>query len=150
MKKLLINSLLALASTAALNATADSVLLPGDGVGPGGIAVSASAFVDFTGDYLTITLRNTSLSNVGTDVPGSTLTGFFWKFNDGISPTLTPVSATLAAGSSILGTCDVLSCVGMSNVGGEFGFGYQSTGFPRGTNIGIASSGYLSSGLQAI
>ncbi len=147
MKKLLINSLLALASTAALSASADSVLLPGDGIGPGGVAVSASALVDFSGNYLTITLRNTSASNAGVDVPGSTLSGFFWKFKDGINPTLTPVSATLAAGSSILGTCDVLSCVGVNNVGGEFGFGYQATGFPRGTNWGIASSGYLSSGL---
>jgi len=148
MKKQVINTLLALASMAALNAAADSVLLPGDGTGPGGVPVSASAFVDFTGDYLTITLRNTSSSNNGTDVPGSTLSGFFWKFKDGVNPTLIPVSATLASGSSILGSCDVLSCVGQTNVGGEFGFGYQATGFPRGAQWGIASSGYLSSGLS--
>jgi hypothetical protein len=146
MKKLFINSLLALALTLALNATADSVLLPGDGIGPGGVPVSAEALVDFSGDYLTITLRNTSLSNTGVDVPGSTLSGFFWKFIVGVNPTLTPVSALLAEGSSILGTCGVVSCVGMSNVGGEFGFSYQASGFPRGTNFGIASSGYLSSG----
>ena len=149
MKKLLINSLLAVVATTALNATADSALLPGDGIGPGGIPVSASALVDFSGDYLTITLRNTSVSNTGVDVPGSTLTGFFWKFINGVNPTLSPVSATLAPGSSILGSCDVVNCVGVANLnlGGEFGFGYQATGFPRGTNWGIASSGYLSSGL---
>jgi hypothetical protein len=148
MKKQVINTLLALASMAALNAAADSVLLPGDGTGPGGVPVSASALVDFTGDLMTITLRNTSLAHSGTDVPGSTLTGFFWKFKDGINPTLIPVSATVAPGSSILGACNVLPCVSETNVGGEFGFSYQALGFPRGTNFGIASSGYLSSGLS--
>jgi hypothetical protein len=147
MKKLLINSLLALVATAALNATAGSVLLTGNGIGPGGVAVSASALMNFSGDSLTITLRNTSGSNTGLDVPGSTLTGFFWRFNDGSSPALIPVSAMLAPGSSILGTCDLVSCAGMSNVGGEFGFSYQTSGFPGGANFGIASSGYLSSGL---
>jgi hypothetical protein len=147
MKKLLINSLLAVVSMAAFNAAADSVLLPGDGTGPGGVPVSASALVDFTGDLMTITLRNTSLAHSGTDVPGSTLTGFFWKFKDGVNPTLIPESATVATGSSILGVCNVLTCVGETNVGGEFGFSYQALGFPRGTNFGIASSGYLTSGL---
>jgi hypothetical protein len=149
MKKLLINSLLALASTTALNATAGSVLLKGSGIGPGGVAVSASALMEFNDDSLKITLRNTSDSNTGADVPGSTLTGFFWRFNDGSRPALIPVSATLAPGSSILGTCDVLTCAGVSNLnlGGEFGFSYQTSGFPGGANFGIASSGYLSSGL---
>lgn len=147
MKKLLLQGLLAIASTTALNAAADSVLLPGDGVGPGGVLVSASALVDFSGNLMTITLRNTSLAHTGTDVPGSTLSGFFWKFIDGVNPTLTPLSATVAPGSSILGTCDAQSCVGVTNVGGEFGFGFDALGFPRGTSFGIASSGYLSSGL---
>lgn len=151
MKKLLTNLLLGVVATTALNAAADSALFPGAGIGPGGIAVSASAFVDFSGDLLTITLKNTSEANSGTDVPGSTLTGFFWKFKDGINPTLIPVSATVAPGSSVLGTCSVLSCVSVNNlgvnVGGEFGFGYQALGFPGGTQWGIASSGYLTSGL---
>ena len=149
MKKIFINSLLALVSAAAFNAAADTALLPGSGTGPGGIPVSASALVDFSGDILTITLRNTSVSNSGSDVPGSTLTGFFWTFKDGINPTLTPISATLAAGSSILGTCNVLSCAGVTNVGGEFGYGYQATGLPRGADRGIASSGYLTTGLPS-
>jgi len=148
MKKLLLNSLLAIASTAALNAAADSVLLPGDGTGPGGVPVNASALVDFTGDVMTITLRNTSIAHTGTDVPGSTLSGFFWKFIDGVNPTLIPVSATVAPGSSILGTCNLSACGSETNVGGEFGFSYQALGFPRGTNFGIASSGYLTSGLS--
>jgi hypothetical protein len=39
----------------------------------------------------------------------------------------------------------LLSCAGVSNVGGEFG--YQQTGLPGGADRGIASSGYLSTGL---
>ena len=147
MKNLLINSFLAVVSSVALNAAADSVLLPGSGIGPGGIEVSASAYVDIIGNQMSITLRNTSPSNAGQDVPGSTLSGFFWKFKDGVNPTLTPVSATLASGSSIVGLCDVLTCVGATNLGGEFGFAHQASGFPRGTNWGIASSGYLTSGV---
>jgi hypothetical protein len=116
--------------------------------GPGGVAVSASLTFDFNLNDLTITLKNNSPAHPGQqDVPGSTLTGFFWNFANGINRTLTPVSAMLAPGSSILGTCDLVSCAGMSNVGGEFGFSYQTSGFPGGANFGIASSGYLSSGL---
>ncbi len=89
MKKLVLQSLLTFASMTALNAAADSALLPGDGIGPGGVPVSASAFVDFTGDLMTITLTNTSPAHTGTDVPGSTLTGFFWRFIPGVNPTLT-------------------------------------------------------------
>jgi hypothetical protein len=144
MKKLLLKSLLTFAS---LNAAADFVLLPGDGIGPGGVPVSASAFVDFTGDLMTITLTNTSPAHAGTDVPGSTLSGFFWRFIPGVNPTLTPVSATIAPGSSILGTCDLANCANVTNVGGEFGYSFEALGFPRGTSFGIASSGYLSSGM---
>lgn len=147
MKKLLISSLFVLGSMAALNAAAGSMTYFGNGIGPGGIPVSASAMFDFSGNDLTITLQNTSPLNTGVDVPGSTLTGFFWRFIDGVNPALTPVSATVAPASSILGTCDVVSCLGLSNVGGEFGFGYQAIGFPGGAKWGIASSGYLSSGL---
>jgi hypothetical protein len=148
MKKLIINGLMALVSTAALNAAADSVLFPGSGTGPGGIGVSASALVDISGDILTITLRNTSAANSGSDVPGSTLTGFFWSFSDGVNRALTPISATLASGSSILGTCNLVSCVGVTNLGGEFGYGYQASGLPRGADRGISSSGYLTTGLS--
>lgn len=147
MKKFVLQSLLTIASLTALNAAADSVLLPGSGIGPGGLPVSASALVDFTGDLMTITLTNTSPAHAGTDVPGSTLTGFFWRFISGVNPTLTPVSATVAPGSSILGSCDLANCAIESNVGGEFGFGFDALGFPRSTSFGIASSGYLSSGL---
>ena len=148
MKNFFLQSVMAIVSMAALNAAADSVLLPGSGIGPGGVPVSASALVDFSGDWMTITLTNTSPAHTGTDVPGSTLSGFFWGFIPGVNPTtLTPFSATVATGSSILGTCDLVNCAGVTNVGGEFGFGFDALGFPGGTSFGIASSGYLSSGL---
>ena len=121
MKKLLISSLFALASTAALNVAAapvDTALYPGSGIGPGGVPVSAEAQLTFIGDQLTITLTNTSPSNSGQDVPGSTLTGFFWKFKGSINPTLTPVSAMLGTNSSIVGNCSQTDCTMVKNLGG--------------------------------
>jgi hypothetical protein len=146
-KKCLISSVIVLASATALNASATPIDFPGDGIGPNGIPVSAVASVDVSGGDMIIVLTNTSPAHSGADVPGSTLTGFFWRFKDGSNPALTPFSATVAAGSSILGTCGSANCIATTNVGGEFGFAYQASGFPRGTNWGIASSGYLSTGL---
>ncbi len=145
MKKLILTGLLAVASAASQNAWSNSITLTGSGTGPGGVAVSASSIFDVTGDILTITLTNTSVSNTGQDVPGSTLTGLFWTFNNASNPTLIPVSALLANGSSILGTCSLANCASITDVGGEFG--YQATGLPHGADRGISSSGYLSSGL---
>jgi hypothetical protein len=134
----------ALAASLAAAASAAPITYLGSGTGPGGVPVAASATFDIAGDNLTITLRNTSGSNSGQDVPGSTLSGLFWDFTG--SPTLTPVSAMLASGSSIIGApCSPASCVGVTNVGGEFG--YQATSFPGGADRGISSSGYLSTGL---
>lgn len=144
MKKIsIISSLLIISSTAAFNASADTASYTGSAVGPGGVPVSATALMDFSGNLLTITLTNTSPSNSGQDVPGSTLSGFFWKFKNSINPTLVPISATLGSGSSILGTCSSINCAGVTDVGGEFGYGYQALGFPAGADRGIASSGYL-------
>ena len=108
----------------------------------GGFAVTASAIFDITGNDLTITLRNTSPSNNGQDVSGSTLTGLFWNFTG--NPALTPFSATVGAGS-IFGTCDQVNCAGVTNVAGEFG--YQAGSLPGGADRGISSSGYLTTGL---
>lgn len=136
--------LLALASAASLEAHAGVITYFGSGTGPGGVAVTASSEFNFSGNTLTITLRNTSPSNTGSDVPGSTLTGVFFDLTG--SPSLTPVSATVNAGSSIIGAaCDIVSCIGVTNVAGEFG--YQATSLTGGADRGISSSGYLSSGL---
>ena len=89
-----------------------------------------SAIFDITGNDLTITLRNTSPSNSGQDVPGSTLTGLFWDFTG--NPNLTPFSATVASGSIIGTSCSPGNCTGVTNVGGEFG--YQAISFPGGAD----------------
>jgi hypothetical protein len=106
MRAYLAIGIFALASAVSMQAKATLITFTGSGTGPGGVPVSASAIFDITGNDLTITLRNTSGPNSGQDVPGSTLTGLFWNFTG--NPVLTPVSAMLAAGSSILGTCDLV------------------------------------------
>jgi hypothetical protein len=110
------------------------------------VAVSAEASFTISGNTLTVTLRNTSASHSGQDVPGSTLTGVFFDLTG--NPTLTPVSALIPSGSSIAqaATCSTgLAACGTNNVGGEFG--YQGTSLGHGSDRGIASSGYLSTGL---
>lgn len=116
-----------------------------------GNPVSASATFSLSGNLLDITLTNTSAALTGgsQDSPGSTLTGVF--FNVAGSPTLTPVSAFVAAGSSILnaGLCNPGPCTGVTNVAGEFGYQKSASGFSGGpsSRYGIASSGYLTTGL---
>lgn len=122
-------------------AQAALISFTGTGNAGGGVGVSASATFDISGDLLTVTLSNTSPSNNGKDTPGSTLTGLFWKSLSG--KTLTPLSASLGAGSSIIGTCSTGACG--TNLGGEFGYAAQS--FTGGANRGIASSGYLTTNL---
>lgn len=129
------------------SANATSITFNGSGTGPGSVPVSALAIFDITGNNLTITLTNTSPSNSGKDVPGSTLTGLYWDFTG--NPGLTPFSATVASGSSIMNhTCDLVSCVGVTNVAGEFGYQAKATGLPGGADRGISSSGYLTTGLS--
>jgi hypothetical protein len=63
------------------------------------------------------------------------------------NPVLTPLSASLSAGSSIVnpGACSN-GCAGSPSLAGEFG--YATGAFPSGADRGIASSGYLSTGLS--
>ncbi len=143
MKRFLLTSLTAIALVASLPAFAAPITYTAAGSGPGPVPVSASATFDIIGNDLFITLLNTSGPNDGKDVPGSTLSGLFWKFAG--NPVLTGVSATLSAGSTILGTCDQVNCVNVTNVAGEFG--YQAGALPGGADRGIASSGYLTTGL---
>jgi hypothetical protein len=105
--------------------------------------VAASALFDISGNILTITLKNTSGVNAFADVPGSTLTGLYWNFAG--APVLKPLSATVASGA-IIGNCNLsATCATETNVSGEFG--YAATSGPGGANNGIASSGYLTTGL---
>lgn len=129
--------------------------------------VSASAEFTITGTSLTITLTNTSGANDNQDVPGSTLTGLFFDLGSS-NPELTPVSATVTAGSSIFNpdACSVMTgphtttnpCTSSTtNVGGEFGYAFNGAQDnpdepgdsppPAGLGgQGIASSGYLDAG----
>lgn len=147
MKNLFFASILAVATTTCLNATAGSITLTGDGVTSTGVTVSAAATFNFSGNILTITLKNTSGQNPRLDTQDNTLTGIFWSFKDNLNPVLRPLSATIASGSSIIGTCSVINCRGVTNVAGEFGYDYEATGLPRGTDRGISSSDYLNTGL---
>lgn len=140
---LLIVGVLALTASPAM---AVSILFAGSAIGGESASLSASALFDITGDNLTITLTNTATSdntNSNKDVPGNTLTGLKWNWATG--PTFTPVSATIPAGSTIVqaDTCFVggiaVNCVGVTNVGGEFGFNTNIGGF----GYAIASAGYI-------
>jgi len=108
-------------------------------------SVSASASFEIIGNTLTIVLKNTSGSIAGKDKSGSTLSGLFFDLTG--NPALTPVSATIAAGSIVQSDkCSTALCTAtQTNVGGEWG--YQATTFPGGADRGISSSGYLETGL---
>lgn len=145
MKNFLMATLLAVGSAVSLNAMADVITYYGAGAA-GDVPVTASAKFAISGDQLTITLTNTSPSHNGKDVDGSTLTGLFWDFSG--NPSLIPVSATVAAGS-ILGTCSLVNdCATRTNVAGEFGYQAAQAGLPKNADRGIASSGYLDTGLN--
>jgi hypothetical protein len=123
-------------------AHADSILFTGSGPGANGITLSASALFDISGTTLTITLSNMGdTSGANQDVPGNALTGLFFDLADGF--TLTPGSASIAAGSLLQGQyCDVGPCTAATtNVGGEFR--YKTGAFPGSADRGIASSGYV-------
>ena len=131
----------------AFAASVQAIPITFDGSGTAAsVSVSAQATFDITGNVLTITLINDSAANAGSDVPGSTLTGLFWNFAS--NPLLTPDSATITAGSIVnAGACSSGLCTAATtDVAGEFG--YAAGSFYGGTaNNGIASSGYLTTGL---
>ncbi|MBI4485497.1 MAG: hypothetical protein HY655_05750 [Acidobacteria bacterium] len=135
-------TLFAVALLAPRMAAADSILFTATGTGADGVTLNASALFDVSGNTLTITLSNLGdTSGSGPDVRGNTLTGLFFDLPDVF--TLTPLSATIAAGSLRQASfCDVGPCDSTTtNVGGEFGY---ATGiFSDFANRGIASAGYL-------
>ena len=122
-------------------AKAVPITFTGSGTGVSGVALSASAAFTISGNTLTISLSNIAPNNSGTDVPGNTLTGVFFDLTG--NPTLTPTSATIAAGSLVQANkCDIGPCNGSTtNVGGEFR--YDTGSFPVGADRGIASAGYI-------
>lgn len=103
--------------------------------------LSASAEFGISGSTLTILLTNTA--TVAPTSSTNALTGVF--FTLAVDPTLTPVSAVLPLGSSIIqaGQCSIGPCLNVTNVGGEFG--YYEGSFPHGADRGVSSGGYIGS-----
>jgi hypothetical protein len=114
--------------------------------------LSASASFTISGGQLRILLTNTDAAS-GSGMPTSpaaVLSGLF--FNLGTS-TFTPVSAMVYTGApsgdfqpgSIIQTskCDVQSCSGETNVGGEWSYASGGGSWLPGSTQGIASAGYL-------
>lgn len=89
--------------------------------------LSASATFEAQGPDLVVTL-----SNIGGDVlaPADVLTALFWDVN-GVSLSLTSVSAVLASGSSVVFDPDGQPAGGV--VGGEWAYEGGLSGAPRGS-----------------
>lgn len=112
----------------------------GTGVNPGNGNEPLSAEADFelvnvtgTGGQLQITLTNTAAAAAG--APSSILTALF--FTTGVNPALTPLSAIIATGSTVING----SYPTGGNVGGEWAYpGAPSTGLSS-TGVGIWGSG---------
>jgi hypothetical protein len=145
LKKLFLSSFFAIASVASLPAAADVITFSGS-TEINRAEFSASATFEIDGDSLMITLRNTSPSTSLPDIPGRTLSGLFWELINDEGITLTPVSAMLAPGSTIVGTCDVRNCASETNVGGEFG--YRLAQLQGGGDRFVSSAGYQIAGFR--
>ncbi len=119
----------------AIPASADQLTVTASGPGDGSSDLAAEAIFCIMGNMLTVQLTNTSADE--TLITADVLTGVF--FNISGNPDLTPVSAVLADGSSVLfpragdGT-------DMGSVGGEWAY----RGDLDGTNFGGATNGISS------
>lgn len=115
---------------------------------PAGLSATATAVFSISGGSLNISV-SASGGGVGNYGPGSGLSGLFFDISG--APTLTPSSASVASGSSIVNasSCSPGPCSGVTNLDGEWGYQYSAGGFSGGPTAayGIASSGYLSTGL---
>lgn len=116
--------------------TASALLLTATGQNPSAGLYAQATFVQSTpGSNLVITLTNTSPNDV--ENPSQVLTALFFDIV-GVGA-LTPVSAVLGVGSSVL-----FAPAGGSgpNVGGEWAYGSGLIGAPGGATEGISSSGF--------
>jgi hypothetical protein len=129
-----IGLVIALGTMIASQAGATPITFSGSGTNTiTGQAISASATFDIVGALLQVTL-----TNMGADVmaPSDVLTALF--FNIAGNPKLTPYSATLASGSSVL---FAPSGGAGPNVGGEWAYTNTASSAPGGAKEGISSSG---------
>jgi hypothetical protein len=124
-------------------------MVTASGTGINGAQLEAQATFVIVDDTLTITLTNTAtddeeFGDPGQDTPGNTLSGIFFDIAGSPSPTLTPQSATISAGSLVQADkCDFGPCsASTTDVGGEFGFATSWSGGPS-SGYGISSSGYI-------
>ena len=101
-----------------------------------GAPLKASANFAVSGNNLIVTLTNTSSADVL--VPANILTALFFDVV-GVGA-LTPVSAVLGAGSSVVYDPDGQPVGGV--VGGEWAYGSGLAGAPRGATEGISSAGF--------
>jgi len=137
-----LGSCAALALLAGFDASA-SMMYTGRGTG-GNSALNARVQFDLTGSTLTATLSNISMSDVM--VPTDVLTGVF--FNLAGNTALTPMSAVLGSGSSVLfapstdanGNRISGGTYAGGDVGAEWAYANGLVG-PHGANEGISSSG---------
>lgn len=130
------------------------IIYAGSTTESGGGVLAAQVSFEIVGDILTVILENIANSATdghtgGKDSSGNTLTGVYWDFTG--NPTLIPQSALIAPGTLIQANkCDLGPCGPTTiNVAGEWGYQASTTQVPVGSGAdrGIASSGYLSTGL---
>lgn len=105
-------------------------------------SLSASVTFEQIGSNLIVTLTNTSTADVL--IPKDVLTAVFFTLAG--DPTLTPVSAVLTGGSTVLFPTPCLAspstlCSG-PNVGGEWAYKDGLAGAPLGADEGISSAGF--------
>lgn len=132
----------AIAALGLTQATFASVTFTGDA--GAGTHLQATALFDIVGSNLKVTLTNID-ATAGTFQNPWGLTGLFWDSKSAQS--LTPGSAFVAGGSAILNPtgCSVVTCVGVTNVGGEFSY-VTSANYTAGSPAGIGANGLGSSG----
>ena len=97
--------------------------------------MAAQATFDVVGGNLQITLANISLFDVTAPTQGAAvLTAVFFDLSP--TTTLTPISALLPVGSTVL-----FGSTGGGNVGGEWAYEGGLVGAPGNTGLGVSSSG---------
>lgn len=131
MNKLTAAAVLSVTALAAPVSSADLLTMSGSSG-----SKAASVQLNLSGDSLTVVLTNTSLADVM--FPADVLTAVFFHI-DGAPVSLTPVSAVLTAGSSVILDSQPVGGV----VGGEWAYlgSLTESGILSGSNHGISSSG---------
>lgn len=126
-------------------ANADFISFSASGVGPvSGTNLGATATFALTGSMLSVTLSNTGDA---TRFQADVLTALFFDIQG--APSLTKETASLPEGRVVQWTGDydtgseeMWSGSPVSDVSGEWAFGYGLSGAPGGANYGLSSAGF--------